>query len=446
MDSTYYTVAGATLTGLTASDDYLLVAKACIGNTQSTAVNGMRLAVGGVEILGSEQLKEDPISGTAAADDYYFSRKYTSDGSNVDLQAMFTGGTGYVPFFMLMAINLTDLGTAAQYVQNASGSSDVAVDTWEEATSVVTLQDRASDYLVFSSITLQIDDSAVMIQHGLSIDGTEKTLGKMDSEDVTEELQLGGVFLLKSTGTTQTVVPVWQNDLSATTDQLQASICCIRLNSFEDKMAERSDTGVAIDDLADDQVQTISKVVDTTAARTWALYASSRVPRAGGVMQGFIETNEDDAGLVTRAGREDAGYNGNDANAEHWFSRFGTYGTIADGTDLDVHNTFNEQSGGSHVANDNITVAYTTELVSGFDPTQDYSIPFPAADVSTNFGSLVRRWRTEVSNFITAYGAVTNRGIQEDFRDAMGSYLGLTDAQTKDLSVQDIWVKYIESL
>ncbi len=272
---TYVSAAGASVAfaSMDANEDYVVFIRAYVGNSSSTTTNQnkVRLAKGGVEVVGSELVYESPATVLDSHGVTYSWGGIIASGSSGDLQLQHLSGNGSDTVFVnnvtILMIKVSDLilntnvfhDTNTGLVELDDGDFPAA---WMATGAAVTIGDGVSDYLVFGSVRVdnfltggntvdtRINDGTVQLK------GTGIVLG-----DFSDELTLG-FFQLWQAPAASTTLSVEAQTTGFPVDKVYASIIAIRMDAFSDY---NSDLLATSPDLGNGP-NTLATVAFTTAA------------------------------------------------------------------------------------------------------------------------------------------------------------------------------------
>ncbi len=244
---TYVSASGylVPFSSMEANKDYAVFVRAYIGNSTSsvTSQNKVRLAKGGVEVVGSEYVFESP---TTIIDDHGVTYSWggiVASGASGDLQLQHLSGNGtdtvFVNNLTILMIKVDDLinntnifhDTDTGLVELDDGDFPAA---WMATGAGVTIGDGTSDYLVFGSVRVKdfttggntvdtrVNDGTAVLK------GTGIVLG-----DFSDELSLG-FFQLWQAPASGTTLSLEAHCTGFPVDKVYASIIAIRMDAFVD--------------------------------------------------------------------------------------------------------------------------------------------------------------------------------------------------------------------
>lgn len=237
----YSDVTGAVLAGasMNSGNDVMIFAQCDVRKASGGANIFTKITGPGGDLTKSESSLDTKTNGLVFGYFYGYMGKVTADGTDVQLEG--NGPSGIDTYYLypsMIALDLTELGSSAQYTESTTEMTNVTGGVWTATNSSLTFGDGVKDFIVFWGSQVNQDNPLQYFQFRLNDGaGTIHFLGGFAGGGTVEIFNQAGHLAItghaSATWTLEYFAPLaW--DLS---DVTYTSLCVIDLDAFEDHLA-----------------------------------------------------------------------------------------------------------------------------------------------------------------------------------------------------------------
>jgi len=272
---TNFEITGGSLTG---SKNYILIANALVGGKAAGQNDFMfQLLENGVgQLAGSEARLEPRRTADNSGQLYFFVDKVATASTPNDYEFQFKRAASgsqnaKINDFQILMLNLDDITTSDwKFDEDNTNLDSLSSSAWTDGAEI-TAGDGSSDWLIAYSAHVNVDTVGASIRCALNVDGSSLDHIDLESEDVEEQMVIGGFAYLD--GISSSAIKLQFQTDSGTAGQMdvdRSAIFALRLDKFEDHFGERDTTDVPVTGSGSTTtVGSTAHTTDTAAARDW---------------------------------------------------------------------------------------------------------------------------------------------------------------------------------